>query len=200
VKRVDCYTFPASVLSDPESALDEWLMCPIRRGNEALQLFGHYSGSVLRGVLAVNAPSLQALTTAHFHDLVRLAFAPGTRASSEVTTPRDRRKTRLDAIKADVDLGLARRDLTTDLMARLHGVTARHVQKLFEAEGTTFSQFVLERRLERARHLLGSHEHMTKSISEVAYEVGFGDLSYFNRCFRKRYGLTPSGLRRASSA
>jgi AraC-like DNA-binding protein len=33
------------------------------------------------------------------------------------------------------------------------------------------------------------------TISAVAYEAGFGDLSYFNRTFRRRYGATPSEVR-----
>jgi AraC-like DNA-binding protein len=32
----------------------------------------------------------------------------------------------------------------------------------------------------------------------VAYEAGFGDLSYFNRTFRRRYGATPSDVREAA--
>ncbi len=33
------------------------------------------------------------------------------------------------------------------------------------------------------------------TISGIAYEVGFGDLSYFNRSFRKRYGQSPSQVK-----
>jgi AraC-like DNA-binding protein len=39
-----------------------------------------------------------------------------------------------------------------------------------------------------------------RSISSVAFEVGFGDLSYFNRAFRRRYGATPSEVRRSMPA
>jgi AraC-like DNA-binding protein len=35
----------------------------------------------------------------------------------------------------------------------------------------------------------------SRTISSVAFEVGFGDLSYFNRTFRSRYGMTPSDVR-----
>jgi AraC-like DNA-binding protein len=35
----------------------------------------------------------------------------------------------------------------------------------------------------------------TRRIGEIAYDVGFGDLSYFNRAFRRRYGVTPSEVR-----
>jgi AraC-like DNA-binding protein len=33
------------------------------------------------------------------------------------------------------------------------------------------------------------------AIATIAYDVGFGDLSYFNRCFRRRYGMTPREVR-----
>jgi len=34
-----------------------------------------------------------------------------------------------------------------------------------------------------------------RTVSSVAFEAGFGDLSYFNRAFRRRYGATPSDVR-----
>jgi AraC-like DNA-binding protein len=33
------------------------------------------------------------------------------------------------------------------------------------------------------------------AISEIAFDVGFADLSHFNRAFRRRYGMTPSEVR-----
>ena len=36
------------------------------------------------------------------------------------------------------------------------------------------------------------------SITEIAYEAGFSDLSYFNRAFRRAHGATPSDIRRES--
>jgi AraC-like DNA-binding protein len=35
-------------------------------------------------------------------------------------------------------------------------------------------------------------------VSTIAYDVGFGDLSYFNRCFRRAYGATPMDIREAA--
>jgi AraC-like DNA-binding protein len=34
------------------------------------------------------------------------------------------------------------------------------------------------------------------SITEIAYEAGFSDLSYFNRTFRRAHGATPSDIRK----
>jgi AraC-like DNA-binding protein len=62
-------------------------------------------------------------------------------------------------------------------------------------EGVTYTQFVLQHRLDRAFRMLRDQRCAARRISEIAYDVGFGDLSYFNRAFRRRYGATPSEIR-----
>ena len=37
------------------------------------------------------------------------------------------------------------------------------------------------------------------AVGAIAYDVGFGDLSYFNRCFKRRYGATPREIRNGST-
>ena len=64
---------------------------------------------------------------------------------------------------------------------------------LFEAEGTTFSAYVLEQRLLEALRRLLDPRLDTQAISQIAYAAGFVDLSHFNRSFRMRFGDTPSG-------
>jgi AraC-like DNA-binding protein len=39
-----------------------------------------------------------------------------------------------------------------------------------------------------------------RTVSSVAFEAGFGDLSYFNRAFRRFYGATPSNIRAQARA
>lgn len=62
--------------------------------------------------------------------------------------------------------------------------------------GQTYTDFVLEVRLEKVRHLLLTTE---SQISEVAYESGFGNLSSFNQAFRRKYGVTPKTFRQRKS-
>ena len=69
------------------------------------------------------------------------------------------------------------------------------MRKLFAGEGTTFTDFVREARLARARRMLTDPHQSNRPIHVIAYESGFGDLSYFNRAFRQRYGMTPSDAR-----
>lgn len=66
---------------------------------------------------------------------------------------------------------------------------------LFEAEGIWLSKFVLGERLVSAHRMLCDPRCAGLSVSAIAFAVGFGDLSYFNRTFRRRFGATPSELR-----
>jgi AraC-like DNA-binding protein len=62
----------------------------------------------------------------------------------------------------------------------------------------TFTEFVLGQRLARAHRMLSDPRLADQKISTVAFDAGFGDLSYFNRVFRRRFGATPSELRAES--
>ena len=64
-------------------------------------------------------------------------------------------------------------------------------------EGVTYTHFVLWHRLDRALRMLRDPRHAARRIGDIAYDAGFGDLSYFNRAFRRRYGATPSEMRNA---
>ena len=70
---------------------------------------------------------------------------------------------------------------------------------LLEETGKSFTHHVLERRLEKAAALLRDPQWRHRKIADIAAEVGFTDLSYFNRVFRRQYGATPSDLRAAVS-
>jgi AraC-like DNA-binding protein len=102
------------------------------------------------------------------------------------------RAARIEAIKAELTQN-PRLDL--DRLAACQGISPRYVQMLFDEAGTTFSVFVLERRLDAARNMLASPRYAAWMIAAIALEAEFGDLSHFNRRFKQRYGMTPSELR-----
>jgi AraC-like DNA-binding protein len=54
---------------------------------------------------------------------------------------------------------------------------------------------VLEQRLYRAHRTIADPRRADRMISAIAFAAGFGDLSYFNRTFRRRFGMTPSDVR-----
>jgi len=99
---------------------------------------------------------------------------------------------RLNLLKADILKHLDDTDLTLETVARANGLSERQVQSMFAAADTTFSEFVVEQRLLLARRLLLHESARRRKISDIAFTVGFNDLSYFHRTFKKRFGVTPS--------
>ena len=132
----------------------------------------------------------------HVHDLVALSISPTRDASAFADA--SVRAVRLRAIKSDIVCNLEDCTLSVAVIAARHRVTLRYVHKLFESEGATFTRFVTERRLERAHRLLRDERLLTRTITSIAYDVGFNDLSHFNRAFRRRYHVTPSDIRAAA--
>ena len=105
------------------------------------------------------------------------------------------RAARLAAIKADIGYQVTDGSLSATALAARHGITPRYLHKLFEDDAMTYSQYVLEQRLAFACRRLRDPRLAGRTVSSIAHDAGFGDLSYFNRTFRHRYGLTPSGAR-----
>ncbi len=74
------------------------------------------------------------------------------------------------------------------------GVSARYLQMVFAAVGTTPSRFLIARRLDAAAARLRRLDRPC-SVTDVALECGFNDLSYFSRAFRRRFGLSARDYR-----
>lgn len=162
----------------------------------ALRLLGHYL-EILKNDSEMATPELQSLMATHVYDLVAVALG-ATRDAAELAKGRGVRAAHLHAIKRDI---IRRVDgkLSPDTIAARHRLTPRYMRKLFEDEGTTFTEFVREQRLVRAHRMLISRRFDHRRIGDIAFEVGYSDLSYFNRSFRRRFGTSPSELRKSSN-
>jgi AraC-like DNA-binding protein len=165
----------------------------IPRNNEALRLLVKYS-STLREEPNQMSAELRHLAVTHIHDLMAMALG-AMRDGAAIDNARGVRAARLEAIKADILDNLASPNLAVGDVARRQGVTSRYIHMLFESEGITFSEFVCEARLKRTHGMLLDPRFCDQTIMTIAFAAGFGDLSYFNRCFRRRFGAAPSELR-----
>jgi AraC-like DNA-binding protein len=142
---------------------------------------------------ARDGSELTATMAAHVTDLVAIiAHADLGAPAAEICGVR---AARLQAVKSDVVRNLGDCGLNAAAVAVRQGVTPRYIHKLFENEGGTFSEYVLDRRLCAAHRLLTNRRLADRSIASVAYDCGFGDLSNFNRTFRRRYNATPTEVR-----
>lgn len=95
-----------------------------------------------------------------------------------------------------VDARLDDPELTVAGIAAAHHVSVRYLQKLFEDEGRTVTEWVRRRRLERAGRDLADLAGAEWSISAVGARWGMGNPAAFSRAFRQEFGVTPSEYRR----
>jgi AraC-like DNA-binding protein len=172
---------------------DAILARPISNHIDGLRLLSIYIEGLIEKS-ALNSADTARLVVTQIYDLAALIMG-ATRDAAEIAKGRGLRVARLRAIKADIAEKLANPNLSVQTVAIRQGVSPRYVQILFEEEGTTFSQYVIGQRLARAYRLLTDARLANRSITSVAFDVGFGDLTYFNRAFRRCYGGTPSEVR-----
>jgi AraC-like DNA-binding protein len=183
---------PRTMFESTVVSLDDALMRPISSDRGALKLMEDYARWLLN---AGNIDhQLLNISVRHIQDLLALTIGP-TADFADTARTRGLRAARLKLAKSFIVAHSSRRDLSVSAVATSLSVTPRYVQRLFEADGTTFSEFLTGQRLARARRLLCEPSSSPTAISTIAYDVGFGDLSYFNRCFRRQYGVTPREVR-----
>lgn len=172
---------------------------PVPNGTPALALLKRYVGMLDQAADVLASPALQHAAVTHIYDLVALTLG-ATRDAAEIANGRGVRAARLKAMKDDIVRRLKDQSISVHALAARHNVTSRYVQKLFEESGETFTEFLVEQRLLRAQRLLMDPQLADCTLTAIATEVGFGDLSYFNRAFRRRFGGSPADIRASVAA
>jgi AraC-like DNA-binding protein len=103
------------------------------------------------------------------------------------------RGVRLKSLLMILEARFTEPDFSAHKLAAATGLSERYVNELLYEAGASFTMRLTELRLAKAAKLL-VHD-AERRISDIAFDCGFNDLSYFNRCFRRRFGLTPSAAR-----
>jgi len=187
------------VLSFPRHELAPGIADPdkVRRlglpNSGAIALLSGYARTLLGTAETLSAGELAAADN-HLHDLALLALG-GKKDHAHAARERGLRAARLLRIKADLLAHLGDPDISLDWLARRHQISPRYIRDLFALEGTSFTDFLLQARLDKAHQLL-AHPDTQLSITAIALATGFGDISWFNTAFRRRFGIAPSDLRR----
>jgi len=195
VRFIGCRV-PRKAVAPLVGRLDDTPLRLVPPCSEALALLVTYARAIA-DALPLETPELQRLAVTHMHDLIAATIG-ATRDGRAIAEGRGIAAARLRSIMADISANLGDIELSVAEVARRHRVTPRYIHKLFENEDMTFSSFVLGQRLSRAHRMLSAPCLADRNISAVAFDVGFGDLSYFNRAFRRRYGATPTEIRQSA--
>lgn len=185
--------FPADRLSERLPGFDGLAGRRLGRGARSA-LFTNFLRSAWTSDAPADDEAWEDTVSAVMIDLLALALQdPGAEAPSSLN-PEWRRR-----LCAYVEDHLHEPTLRAAAIAAAFGVTPRYVQMVFAAMSTTASAYILERRLERAADRL-RRGAVDQRISDVAFDLGFQDLSHFSRSFRARFGVSAKHYRAGLSA
>ncbi|HXK76079.1 MAG TPA: AraC family transcriptional regulator [Bacteroidaceae bacterium] len=128
--------------------------------------------------------------------LIRLFLLIGAKEDEQVIgryKKMDTKQRRLEQIKIYIACN-ADREIMLDTIAKHVGMNRAAFCVFFKkATGKTFVNFLNEYRVKQACQMLERHE---KSVSEICYLVGFNNVSYFNRVFKRMKGVSPIEYRK----
>jgi AraC-like DNA-binding protein len=151
-----------------------------------LMVLGELAQAAADGSSDVGLDEVGLLLAARFLELVSDETRPAPAAQ-----PRDRRRAVEAALWIDAQ---AHEAIDLESAAAETGLSPFHFLRLFtRVLGVTPHQYLVRARLRRAARLLAEDE---RPITDVAYDVGFGDLSNFVRTFRRAARLSPRDFRR----
>jgi AraC-like DNA-binding protein len=101
----------------------------------------------------------------------------------------------LERIKDFIEHNLSRPDLSVAMIARRMGCSRRYVFRAFEQQDATPADYLWQLRLQKAREQLQREDEKARSISDIAFSLGFSSTAHFSRAFRERYAMTPRDCR-----
>jgi AraC-like DNA-binding protein len=183
---------PFSKFAERVACPDDAVMQHLRRSNEPLRLLLGY----LRALGKNRGDALadgRALIREHLIDLAALAITR--HASIGESTMSAVVAARLAAALEVITDNFQDPELSVESVSQQLQLSPRYLQRLMKLSGTAFTERVNELRLQKAFALLMEARGSPRRIADVALEVGFSDISHFNRLFRSRYGETPTGVR-----
>ena len=125
--------------------------------------------------------------------MLRSVFAGDKQETEEEEKLNEADKTFVGRLRTAIQDNLGDSDFSVERLGEEIGLSRVQLYRKVKAlTGQTPVELLRKARLTKARQLL---EKTEKSVSEIAYEVGFTSPSYFNKCFKDEFDINPSSLR-----
>lgn len=125
--------------------------------------------------------------------MLRSVFAGDKQETEEEEKLNETDKTFVGRLRTAIQENLGDSDFSVERLGEEIGLSRVQLYRKVKAlTGQTPVELLRKARLTKARQLL---EKTEKSVSEIAYEVGFTSPSYFNKCFKDEFDINPSSLR-----
>lgn len=160
-------------------------------------LFSNFLRQAMSGI-----GSITAATADHLAEpaLAMVAAAFGNLISQQEPGQSSARMSLLYRAKALIEVNLHDPDLNPEKIARALGISERYLQDIFHEENSTVSNWIWDRRIEKSRQSLCDPLLANLSVSRIAFNCGFSDMTHFGRRFKATFSVTPSEFRRARLA
>jgi AraC-like DNA-binding protein len=153
-----------------------------------LMVFGELAQAVADGRSDIGLNEIGQIFASRFVETVT-----GRARKPVAASARDRRRAVETALWIDAH---SHQSIDLEQAAGQSGISPFHFLRLFsDVLGVTPHQYLLRSRLRHAARLLADED---RPVTDVAYDVGFGDLSNFVRTFHRAAGISPLKFRRAS--
>ncbi len=176
-------------LPHPESVV----ALPVRRHDPLAPLLMDFLERVWAVCRSDSVPSGHSLAGALLH-LIGGAYGSLPQACAKGSSIAECRRLRIVRYIED-HLGEA--DLSPARIAATFRMTPRNLHLVFSRGGETLCQYIQRRRLEECARLLADPAQLGRTISDVAFDLGFSSLTHFGKVFREQFGSTPSEYRHA---
>jgi len=135
-----------------------------------------------------------ALVSQHIRDLALYAFGV-TGDARAIVRERGVKEARLESVLGQMVQASSDSRLDPTQFAGQLNMSVRYLHRLLEPSGRSFSEHLLQIRLDRAASMLRDQTLKHLRIGQIATKAGFADISHFNRSFRQAFADTPKGFR-----
>jgi AraC family transcriptional regulator, positive regulator of tynA and feaB len=185
-----------SVLSERILDYSKFTASSMIAGSALTTLTFDYMNSMLKLASSLNEGA--AMQASHiFRDLLSATVEQLVSNTSNVGSAKKPKykSVALLQVKNFVESKLSDPRLDVATVSRATQLSARYINKLFEAEDTSLGRYIWGKRLDRCAALLRDPRQCNKDISAIAYQSGFNDISHFSRAFKARFGKSPRDFR-----
>jgi AraC family transcriptional regulator, positive regulator of tynA and feaB len=187
-------SFPAPLLKSRFLEVDDWCMMPLDTSQGPAAILRECMLSCWRSRASLGSTSANDLCSSLVH-LLAAAFR-----NSPESPVFDSRSAGMHFLRVRelVAANLDNPELSVDFVAeRLH-ISKSYLFSIMNAADSTLGRYILERRLDRSREMLSDPALKHHSIGDIAFAVGFQELSHFSRRFSERFGKSPRAFRAAA--
>ena len=185
---------PRALLMELVPNAEDLTLSLLDLGSEATAHLARYVDFLLTIGSVGESDGLSSLVQATLLDLVALSLG-AKRDAQELAAMRGLRAARFRAILVAIEAAFSDPSFSVHDVALGLGLNPRYIQNLLSETDANFTERVMELRLQNARAILTSPQGDRMKISDIAYSCGFNEVSYFNRCFRRRFGASPTQYR-----